>query len=48
MDNKNIQITNHDIYIGIRTMMCKLSVMLINNDIWLTQNQLAEIYKTIC
>ena len=38
MDNKNLQITNHDFLIYRDSNNdIKVSVMLINNDIWLTQ-----------
>ena len=45
MDNKNLQITNHDflIYRDLNNDV-KVSVMLINNDIWLTQNLIADLF----
>ena len=45
MDNKNLQITNHDflIYRDLNNDV-KVSVMLINNDIWLTQNLISELF----
>ena len=37
MDNKNLQITNHDFFIYRDSNNdIKVSVMLINNDIWLS------------
>ena len=45
MDNKNLQITNHDFLIYKDSNNdVKVSVMLINNDIWLTQNLIAELF----
>ncbi len=45
MDNKNLQITNHDFFIYRDSNNdIKVSVMLINNDIWLTQNLIAELF----
>ena len=45
MDNKNLQITNHDFLIYRDSNNdVKVSVMLINNDIWLTQNLIAELF----
>lgn len=45
MDNKNLQITNHDFLIYRNSNNdVKVSVMLINNDIWLTQNLIAELF----
>ena len=45
MDNKNVQITNHDFLIyKDSNNNVKVSVMLINNDIWLTQNLIAELF----
>ena len=45
MDNKNLQITNHDFLIYRDSNNdIKVSVMLINNDIWLTQNLIAELF----
>ena len=43
--NKNLQITNHDflIYRDLNNDV-KVRVMLINNDIWLTQNLIAELF----
>ena len=43
MDEKSLQITNHDFLIYRDSNNdVKVSVMLINNDIWLTQNILNE------
>ena len=42
MDNKNLQITNQ--YRDSNNDV-KVSVILINNDIWLTQNLIAEFFK---
>ena len=42
-----IEITNHDFLIyrdGNNNI--KVSVMLINNDLWLTQNLMAELFDT--
>ena len=45
MDNKSLQITNHDFLIYRDSNNdIKVSVMLINNDIWLTQNLIAELF----
>ena len=45
MDNKNLQITNHDFLIYRDSNNdVKVSVILINNDIWLTQNLIAELF----
>ena len=45
MDNKSRQITNHDFLIYRDSNNdIKVSVMLINNDIWLTQNLIAELF----
>ena len=45
MDNKNLQITNHDFLIYRDSNNdVKVSVMLINNDIWLTQKLIAELF----
>ena len=45
MNNKNLQITNHDFLIyRDSNNEVKVSVMLINNDIWLTQNLIAELF----
>ncbi len=45
MDNKSLQITNHDFLIYRDSNNdVKVSVMLINNDIWLTQNLIAELF----
>lgn len=45
MDNKSRQITNHDFLIYKDSNNdIKVSVMLINNDIWLTQNLIAELF----
>ena len=45
MNNKSLQITNHDFLIYRDTNNdVKVSVMLINNDIWLTQNLIAELF----
>lgn len=45
MDNKNLQITNHDFLIYRDSNNdIKVGVMLINNDIWLTQNLIAELF----
>ena len=45
MDNKNLQITNHDFLIYRDSNNdIKVSAMLINNDIWLTQNLIAELF----
>ena len=42
---KNLQITNHDFLIYRDSNNdVKVSVMLINNDIWLTQNLIAELF----
>ena len=46
MDNKNLQITNHDFLIYRDSNNdIKVSVMLINNDILLTQNLIAELFN---
>jgi len=47
MEEKNLQLTNHDFLIykdGNNDV--KVSVMLINNDLWLTQNLIAELFGT--
>ena len=45
MAEKGLQITNHDFLIyRDSTNDVKVSVMLINNDIWLTQNLIAELF----
>ena len=45
MDSKSLQITNHDFLIYRDSNNdIKVSVMLINNDIWLTQNLIAELF----
>ena len=45
MDNKNLQITTHDFLIyKDSNNEVKVSVMLINNNIWLTQNLIAELF----
>lgn len=47
MAEKGLQITNHDFLIykdGNDTV--KISVMLINNDLWLTQSLIAELFDT--
>ena len=45
MNNKNLQITNHDFLIYRDSNNdIKVSVMLINNDIWLTQNLISELF----
>ena len=45
MDEKSLQITNHDFLIYRDSNNdVKVSVMLINNDIWLTQNLIAELF----
>ena len=45
MYNKNLQITNHDFLIYRDSNNdVKVSVMLINNDIWLTQKLIAELF----
>ena len=45
MDNKSLQITNHDFLIYRDSNNdVKVSVMLINNDIWLIQNLIAELF----
>ena len=45
MAEKDLQITNHDFLIyRDSTNDVKVSVMLINNDIWLTQNLIAELF----
>ena len=45
MDNENLQITNHDFLIYRDSNNdVKVSVMLINNDIWLTQKLIAELF----
>ena len=45
MGNKNIQITSHDFLIYRDSNNdVKVNVMLINNDIWLTQNLIAELF----
>ena len=44
MDNKKLQITNHNFLISRNSNNdVKVSVMLINNDIWLTQNLIVEL-----
>ena len=46
MDNKNLQITNHDFLIYRDSNNdIKVSVMLINNDIWLTQQYKMQIQR---
>ena len=45
MEKKTLQLTNHDFLIykdGNNDI--KVSVMLINNDLWLTQNLIAELF----
>ena len=47
MEKKTLQLTNHDFLIykdGNNDI--KVSVMLINNDLWLTQNLIAELFDT--
>ena len=45
MEDKKMQITNHDFLIYKDSNDdIKVSVMLINNDIWLTQNLIAELF----
>ena len=45
MYNNNLQITNHDFLIYRDSNdNVKVNVMLINNDIWLTQNLIAELF----
>ena len=45
MDNKNLQITNHDFLIYRDSNNdVKVSVLLINNNIWFTQNLIAELF----
>lgn len=45
MNDKSLQITNHDFLIYRDSNNdVKISVMLINNDIWLTQNLIAELF----
>ena len=45
MDDKSLQITNHDFLIYRDSNNdVKVSVMLINNDIWLTQDLIAELF----
>ena len=45
MAEKDLQITNHDFLIYRDSNNdVKVSVMLINNDIWLTQNLIAELF----
>lgn len=47
MEEKLLQITNHDFLIykdGSNDV--KVSVMLINNDLWLTQDLIAELFGT--
>ena len=47
MKNENLQITNHDFLIYRDSNNdVKISVMLINNDLWLTQNLIAELFDT--
>ena len=46
MNDKKMQITNHDFLIYKNSNDdIKVSVMLINNDIWLTQNLIAELLE---
>ena len=46
MDNKILQITNHDFLIYRDSNNdVKVSAMLINNDIWLTQNLIVELFR---
>ena len=47
MKNKSLQVTNHDFLIykdGSNDI--RVSVMLINNDLWLTQDLIAELFGT--
>ena len=45
MDDKSLQITKHDFLIYRDSNNdVKIRVMLINNDIWLTQNLIAELF----
>lgn len=45
MDEHNLQITNHDFLIYRDSSGdIKVNVMLINNDLWLTQNLIAELF----
>ncbi len=45
MSNKSLQVTNHDFLIyRDENHDVKVSVMLINNDIWLTQDLIAELF----
>lgn len=45
MDENNLQVTNHDFLIyRDSTGDIKVNVMLINNDLWLTQNLIAELF----
>lgn len=47
MVQNNLQVTNHDFIIykdGNNNV--KVSVMLINNDLWLTQNLMTEFFDT--
>lgn len=45
MGDKSLQITNHDFLIYRDSNNdVKVSVMLINNDIWLTQNLISELF----
>ena len=48
MAEKDLQITNHDFLIYRDSNNdVKVSVMLINNDIWLTQNLIAELFGVL-
>lgn len=45
MKEKSLQVTNHDFLIYKNNDGdIKVNVMLINNDIWLTQNLIAELF----
>lgn len=47
MNEKNLQITNHDFLIYRDSNgNIKVNVMLINNDLWLTQNLIAELFRS--
>lgn len=46
MIKQNLQVTNHDFLIYCNSNNdVKVNVMLINNDIWLTQNLIAELFE---
>ena len=46
MEKKSLQATNQDFLIYIDGNNVKISVMLINNDLWLTQDLIAELFGT--